>query len=261
MDIEWGNKVINIYKADSFMTQKSSTLYEMDTNAFRLALKDLEDDEEGITHDDTHSHNAEYTVAGITYAQKLEIINGYKVKFEDGQYTVKLTGSNNNLFDVDAGILVKNQVSIIGTNSAGLIMVVSGSGVTEQDKLDISDRIWDELGVDHETVGTMGKLQKDAGSGGVDITALVNAIWDELVTSHSVDSSFGKYIQEIKAKTDTINWNQVELMWDALGGKREIVNNQEIFYKLDNTTEVMRFNLFNKNGQPAETNVYKRERV
>ena len=261
MDIDWGNKIINIYKTDSFMTQKSSTLYEMDTNAFRLTLKDLEDDEEGIVHDDTHRHNAEVTVAGVTYAETIEIINGYKIKFDDGQYTVKLVGSNNNLFDVDAGILVRNQVSLVPTNSAGLIKVVSGSGVTEQDKLDIADRIWDELGADHETVGTMGKLQKDASSGGVDIAALVNAIWNELVASHNIDSSFGKYIQEIKAKTDTIDWNTITFLWDVAGGKREIVNNQEIFYKSDGITEVARFNLFDKNGQPSMTEVYKRERV
>lgn len=45
------------------------------------------------------------------------------------------------------------------------------------------------------------------------------------------------------------------------GGGWEIKEKQMIFYKEDNETEIMRFNLFNKNGEPAEKNVYKRERV
>jgi len=55
--------------------------------------------------------------------------------------------------------------------------------------------------------------------------------------------------------------DEIKFIYDEATGKREIVNNQEIFYKADNTTEIARFNLFDKNGVPTETNVYKRERV
>lgn len=48
---------------------------------------------------------------------------------------------------------------------------------------------------------------------------------------------------------------------DEIGGKWEITGNQMIFYESDNVTEVMRFNLFDEDGNPAMTNVYKRERV
>jgi len=34
-----------------------------------------------------------------------------------------------------------------------------------------------------------------------------------------------------------------------------------IFYKSDNETEVCRFNLFDKDGNPAMERIYKRERV
>jgi hypothetical protein len=40
---------------------------------------------------------------------------------------------------------VQNQVQVIPTNSAGLITVVSGSGVTAQDKIDIANLTWAEL--------------------------------------------------------------------------------------------------------------------
>lgn len=52
-----------------------------------------------------------------------------------------------------------------------------------------------------------------------------------------------------------------DVLGDEFDGKWEIVNNQMIFYKSDNTTEIKRFNLFDLDGNPAVDNVYKRERV
>ena len=126
--IDWTTKVISVPQAD--LTLISGTLYELDTDWFRLQLKDIEDGE-GMPFPDTHRHNTEVTVAGTTYARTIEIINGYSVEFEDGQYSVRLVGSNNNIFDVENGILVQNQVQVIPTNSAGLIVV------TQQAPLDI----------------------------------------------------------------------------------------------------------------------------
>lgn len=127
---------ISIPKTD--LTLVSGTLYNYDSDAFRLELKDWEDSDEGIWQPDTHTHNTEYTIAGVTYARAIQIISPYLVEFEDGQYTVVIVGSNNNIWDVAGGILVQNQVQVIPTNSAGL--VVSGSGVTEQDKTDIAKK-------------------------------------------------------------------------------------------------------------------------
>ena len=45
------------------------------------------------------------------------------------------------------------------------------------------------------------------------------------------------------------------------GGRWKIITNQMIFYKEDNVTEVVRFNLLDKDGQPAEKNVMERTRV
>jgi hypothetical protein len=141
--------VITIPKID--LDLDSGTLYTFDTNAFRLALKDWEDDSEGITFPKTHDHNTEVTVAGTTFARTIEILPPYSVTFEDGQYTVILEKSNNNIFDVASGILNQNQVQVIPTNSAGLIVSVVGSGVTAQDKLDIADAVWDEDITGHTT--------------------------------------------------------------------------------------------------------------
>lgn len=120
--IDYGNtNIINIPKAD--LTLVGGTLYELDTEWFRLALKDIEDSEAGIAFPTTHIRNAPVTVAGTTLAQTLEILYPYSVQFEDGSYTVRLAGSNNNLFDVENGILVQNSVQVIAQNSAGLVNV------------------------------------------------------------------------------------------------------------------------------------------
>ena len=138
--IDYGNtNIIFVPQAD--LTLVTGSLYELDVNAFRLTLKDLEDDEAGMAFPLTHIHNTEVTVAGTTFARTVEIIAPYSVEFEDGQYSVRLVGANNNIFDVENGILVRNQVSVIPTNSAGLI-VGSGTGgncdVSESDKDDIA---------------------------------------------------------------------------------------------------------------------------
>ncbi len=89
---------------------------ELDINTFRLALKDIEDNAGGVPFVDTHRHNTIVTVGGLTLARVVEIINGYTVTFEDGQYSVNLVGANSNIGDrVNA-----NQVSVRSYNSAGL---------------------------------------------------------------------------------------------------------------------------------------------
>jgi len=115
ISINWKTKVI--FVPQSFLTNLGGGLYELDTNVFRLELKNLEDDPVGMMYEDTHRHNTTVLLGGIEYARTLEIINGYTVTFEDGQYAVNLVGSNNNIADVTN----VNQVSIRPSNSAGLI--------------------------------------------------------------------------------------------------------------------------------------------
>lgn len=155
LSIDPVTKVITVPQAD--LTLVSGTLYRHDTNAFRLELKGWEDSDQGMVMERTHNHNTEVSIAGVTYARLLEIINGYSVEYEDGAYTVLLEGSNNNVWDVGNGILVQNQVQVIPQNSAGLITVTSGSGVTEQDKDDIRDRVWNATESSYQTLGTMGR--------------------------------------------------------------------------------------------------------
>ena len=118
VNINWSTKVISVDKSELELIQSTPTeVYNMSLNEFRLALKDKEDDLEGITFLDTHSHNTEVLLGGIVYARVLQIINGYTVTFQDGQYAVNLIGANSNVGD---NVNV-NQVSLRSANSAGLI--------------------------------------------------------------------------------------------------------------------------------------------
>ena len=117
VSIDWSTKVITVPKADTTLVDAGPPeIRSYDVDAFRLELKGLEAGEEGMPFDDTHQHFTERTLSGFTYARIFEVINGYTVEFEDGQYVVTLSGANHNIADVR----VANQVSIVTQNSAGL---------------------------------------------------------------------------------------------------------------------------------------------
>jgi hypothetical protein len=116
ISINHATKVIDV--PQGYLTPIGGTLYELDTEQFRMDLHALLDDEENIVLDDIFRHNTEITLAGTTFARTIEIINGYTITFEDGNYRVRLVSSNNNISDATN----LNSVQIIVQNSAGLIV-------------------------------------------------------------------------------------------------------------------------------------------
>ncbi len=130
-------------------------------------------------------------------------------------------------------------------------------------KTDILSGVLNTIEGDFWANGHIAEVFMDTGS----ITAV--EFWSTLTANVNGTSSFGALMKDyidaklsdIKAKTDTIDWTNITSLIDEIGGKWEITGNQMIFYKSDNTTEVMRFNLFDADGNPAVDNVYKRERV
>jgi hypothetical protein len=128
--INWLTKVISVPQSE--LTLLSGTKYELNVNTLRLALKDIEDGEEGMPFPDTHRHATESTLSGVTYARQFEIINGYTVSFQNTgtPYSIAFVGANHNIADVtnyDGG------ASLVIGNSAGLQVVATGSGVLPSD--------------------------------------------------------------------------------------------------------------------------------
>lgn len=139
ISIDWATKIITIPKADTALVDAGPPeIRSLDVDAFRLELKTLEDNEQGITFLKTHNHTGEYTISGVTYARAVQIVSGYTVTFENGTYVVQLLYANNNVQDVTN----YNNVQTAAQNSAGLITVVQGSGVTSQDMTDIAAEVW-----------------------------------------------------------------------------------------------------------------------
>jgi len=126
ISIDWNSKIVTVPQA--YLTPLGGSLYELNLNTFRLSLKDLEDDEDGIVFPKTHNHNPPVTVSGVTVARVIEIINGYTVTFEDGQYAVNLVGANSNVADVTN----VNQVSIRPFNTAGLVQTSTPTEIAEK---------------------------------------------------------------------------------------------------------------------------------
>lgn len=131
---DYDTLTITVPQAD--LTLVSGTLFTLDTEAFRLLLAAEQASERGIVFITAYTHNTEVTIVGTTYARLIEIFNGWNIEFEDGQYSVQLEGSNNNYWDIAGLILVQNQVQVIPTNSAGLIVGVGGSSLTAQQTRD-----------------------------------------------------------------------------------------------------------------------------
>lgn len=137
VSINWATQVISIPQAD--LDVVSAGLFELDVDALRLELKDIEDSEEGIAFPATHRHNTEVVLSGVTYARTFEIINGYTITFEDTgtPYTVRCVGANHNIADVKN----VNNVSLIIGNSAGLIAVATG-GSSGPSAGDVANAVW-----------------------------------------------------------------------------------------------------------------------
>ena len=126
ISVNCATKVVTVPQAD--LTYVSAGLYELSVENLRLWLKDWEDSEVGMAMPDTHRRNAPVTLSGTTYAQTLEIINGYTITLEPTAtpWTARVVGGNHNVADVKT----VNHVSLLIGNSAGLIVGGGGGGAS-----------------------------------------------------------------------------------------------------------------------------------
>ena len=141
-------RVFTVLQAD--LTFVSGTLYSLDTNQLRKDMWDLLSSEPYIWMPPAFIHNTEVTVAGVTYARTLELINSYSITLENtgSAYTVNFVGSNNNFFDIENGILNPTSlVTVQSNNSAGLQTVISGSGLSVDQAAQLIE-IWRLLGLE-----------------------------------------------------------------------------------------------------------------
>ncbi|MEK7613456.1 MAG: hypothetical protein AAB439_01095 [Patescibacteria group bacterium] len=169
--IDYLTRIIDVPQAD--LTFVSGTTYNLDVDVFRLTLKSIEDSAAGIAFVDTHIHNAEVTISGVTYARFFQIVNGYRVDFENTgtHYTVNAIGANHNLNDVS---IFGGHFTLVPNNSAGLV------------NIDVASAVWDALIANYQTAGTTGKALTDAGAAGNP--------WGTPVSGNTDSGTFGELV-------------------------------------------------------------------
>jgi hypothetical protein len=128
VSITWETGIISVPKADTVLigTDPASgrEIRTYDTDQFHKELRALLESQAGRPFPNTHTHDPQTTIDGVTFAAKIIINDGYyQVEFENGTYRVVFINTNNNI----ATVSVVNSVSIAPTNSAGLI---AGGGST-----------------------------------------------------------------------------------------------------------------------------------
>jgi len=128
--VDWITKIVTIPVSDLELV--SGTRYRLPMADFLDECRRLEwAFIEGLWAPPILDHtNAKLDFAGADYAGFDKIINGYTITFSAPATRVDLLGSNNNIIDVlnDAGI------SVVPSNSAGLQLISTGSGLSsEQD--------------------------------------------------------------------------------------------------------------------------------
>lgn len=122
LTIDPATRVISVPQAD--LSLISGTLWSLDSNQFRKDVWDILSSESHIWLPPAFTHNTEVTITGDTLARTIVFINGFSVTFEDtgSAYSIKIEGSNNNIHDIDGGILNPTALTtVIPTNSFGLI--------------------------------------------------------------------------------------------------------------------------------------------
>lgn len=172
--VDWDAKIIHVPRTHMLLVQTSPVeVRELDLDAFRLELKSLEAGEYGMAYLDTHSHNPPVTVGGVTLARVVEIINGYTITFEDGQYAVNLVGANSNIADVTN----VNQVSVRSANSAGLTY-----------SKEIEDQSFFDSRIFIDPVGGLSGTQFPRGTPGDPTNSYVDGVG--IVTNRSLEPRF-----------------------------------------------------------------------
>ena len=137
--VDWVNRIITIPQSD--LTLISGVNYSLDITDVHIEIRRLENDfNEGLWAAQVIDFKETVIVSGISKSPTVLFINNYQIAIGGSNINVFLSGPDSNLVDV---FIPGNGVSIVGNNSVGKQQV--GSGVTEQDKLDIADRVWNEV--------------------------------------------------------------------------------------------------------------------
>lgn len=203
------------------------------------------------------------TVGGNSISGYFFLMNGWRVRPQEANHSLTVDG----ILLVDGG--GEPFVNTLGTYNVRINMVtpmqaetvetgISGLTTEESDKLmgtPESSDIWsydnrsltEKTGFEISgTKTTLDDLNDISDSG------IAGAVWDEDLTSHTTADSAGEIVSNTEFLTNRIR-NIEEGNWKISG-------NQMIFYDVSGT-EMFRYDLKDADGNPADENVYERQKV
>ena len=152
--VDWLTKIVTVPKADLTLVSASPEIYELDVNDFWLEIHDIQDDFVAVGQDQIMTANAPTSFA----PRGVDVVNGYSIEFEDGQYTVQLKSANSTI----QNNAVQNQVSIRD-------QTLTGSGLDPSVSERLSE-IWQRLGLDATNPMTSTNSQISVGDITIDLT-------------------------------------------------------------------------------------------
>lgn len=135
------------------------------------------------------------TVGAQSISPYYFLLNGWRIRPYEGDHMLAVEG---NLF-VDGGgnpfvstVGAYNVLVNLSTSVNAVTDVVTASGieasVSEEDKADIVDGVWDEAQSEHVSAGTFGKYLdsevSEAGGDGLTTSGIADAVWDEILADH-----------------------------------------------------------------------------
>jgi len=131
--VDWTNRIVTVPQSDLTLIQAAGAnalaVYELDVADFWREVRRLESEVPGLPNPIIVSNTAPAATDSVTTLPRVvRVINGYRVEFDDspGNYQVRLVGGNTNIHDTS--VLVPNGVSVVPSNSAGLVLAPDSSG-------------------------------------------------------------------------------------------------------------------------------------
>lgn len=141
-----------------------------------------------------------------------------------------------------AGELVIRGIVDVIDNNAGTNVIVEAALARSP----IADVVWDEIVPGfHDTSGSAGKLLQTAGTGGVDTDLLAAAVWDVVTSSNDTPGTMGWLQNKLFVMSQSLDKVRA-----VTCGRWIISGSQMIHFDDDNTTEVLRHDLFTTDGSP-----------
>jgi hypothetical protein len=139
ISIDYNTFEINVPKADTVFVEFDAVTgrekRRLSVDIFWRALADVQDNEDDVWAPTAFENIVPVDLGTFVQGRAVIVLAPYIVTFEDGTYSVELTDGNSN---IQARTTV-NSVQILSANTAGLVQVTSGSGLSDAQATQLSD--------------------------------------------------------------------------------------------------------------------------